>query len=189
MFKNYIQLMKPRITILVIVTSYLGFYLGIRSMNQYLFTIEQLFLLFNLLLGTFLTASGSAVLNQVIEYEHDAKMKRTKLRPIPSGKISLKSAMYFGIIISTFGVIYLYIFTNFLTAILSLLTIILYLFVYTPSKRVSTWNTVIGSIPGSISTTWWLGSFYRKLISSSLDFVWYFIFLANPSFYGNCYNL
>ena len=149
MFKNYIQLMKPRITILVIVTSYLGFYLGIRSMIQYLFTIEQLFLLFNLLLGTFLTASGSAVLNQVIEYEHDAKMKRTKLRPIPSGKISLKSAMYFGIIISTFGVIYLYIFTNFLTAILSLLTIILYLFVYTPSKRVSTWNTVIGSIPGA----------------------------------------
>ena len=66
-YSDYKQMMKPRITMLVLVTSYLGFYLGLRSMGQYFFTIEQVLLFVHLMVGTFLTASGAAVLNQVME--------------------------------------------------------------------------------------------------------------------------
>jgi protoheme IX farnesyltransferase len=102
------------------------------------------------MVGTFLTASGAAVLNQVIEKDHDAKMKRTKNRPIPSGRIDWRHALNFGVVLCIVGSVYLFQFTNTLTGGLSFLTIILYLFVYTPSKRLSTWNTVIGSIPGAL---------------------------------------
>ena len=149
-FSDYKQMMKPRITMLVLVTSYLGFYLGLRSMDQYIFTPGQMILFFHLMVGTFLTASGAAVLNQVIEKDHDAKMKRTKNRPIPSGRIDWRDALNFGVILCIVGSVYLFQFTNTLTGGLSFLTIILYLFVYTPSKRLSTWNTVIGSIPGAL---------------------------------------
>mgnify|MGYP000008699828 FL=1 len=147
---DYKQMMKPRITMLVLVTSYLGFYLGLRSMNQYFFTTDQILLFVHLMVGTFLTASGAAVLNQVIEKDHDAKMKRTKNRPIPSGRIDWRHALNFGVVLCIVGSVYLFQFTNTLTGGLSFLTIILYLFVYTPSKRLSTWNTVIGSIPGAL---------------------------------------
>ena len=149
-YSDYKQMMKPRITMLVLVTSYLGFYLGLRSMDQYFFTTEQVLLFIHLMVGTFLTASGAAVLNQVIEKDHDAKMKRTKNRPIPAGRIDWRHALNFGVILCIVGSVYLFQFTNTLTGGLSVLTIILYLFVYTPSKRVSTWNTVIGSIPGAL---------------------------------------
>ena len=72
-FSDYNQMMKPRITMLVLVTSYLGFYLGLRSMNQYFFSAEQILVFIHLMVGTFLTASGAAVLNQVIEKDYDAK--------------------------------------------------------------------------------------------------------------------
>ena len=149
-FSDYKQMIKLRITMLVLVTSYLGFYLGLRSMDQYFFTTEQILLFIHLMVGTFLTASGVAVLNQVIEKDHDAKMKRTQNRPIPSGRVDWRHALNFGTILCIVGSVYLFQFTNILTGGLSLLTIILYLFVYTPSKRMSTWNTVIGSIPGAL---------------------------------------
>ena len=149
-FSDYNEMMKPRITMLVLVTSYLGFYLGLRSMDQYFFTTEQILLFMHLMVGTFLTASGAAVLNQVIEKDHDAKMKRTQNRPIPSGRVDWRYALNFGVILCIVGSVYLFHFTNLLTGGLSILTIILYLFVYTPSKRISTWNTVIGSIPGAL---------------------------------------
>jgi protoheme IX farnesyltransferase len=142
--------MKPRITMLVLVTSYLGYYLGLRSMGQYLFSFEQLLVFFHLMLGIFLSASGAAVLNQVIEKDYDSKMKRTQNRPIPSGRVDWRDALKFGVLLCIVGSVYLFQFTNILTGGLSLLTIILYLFVYTPSKRISTWNTVIGSIPGAL---------------------------------------
>ena len=149
-YSDYFELMKPRITMLVMVTSYLGFYLGLRSMGQYFFTSEQILLFIHLMVGTFLTSSGAAVLNQVIEKDHDAKMKRTQNRPIPSGRVDWRYALNFGVVMCIVGTVYLFLFTNTLTGGLSFLTIVLYLFVYTPSKRVSTWNTVIGSIPGAL---------------------------------------
>ena len=149
-FSDYFELMKPRITIMVMVTSYLGFYLGLRSMDQYLFTNDQILLFIHLMVGTYLTSSGAAVLNQVIEKDYDAKMNRTKNRPIPSGRVDWRYALNFGVVMCILGTVYLFQFTNILTSFLSFLTIVLYLFIYTPSKRVSTWNTVIGSIPGAL---------------------------------------
>ena len=148
--KHYITILKPRLSLLVLVTTYLGFYLGIRSQDHYVFINDELFRLFYLLIGTFLTSSGSIVLNQVIEREHDAKMKRTRNRPIPTGKISWDTAMIYGLSLILFGLIILHTKINFITTSLSGLTIVLYLCIYTPMKRFSTLNTLVGSIPGAI---------------------------------------
>ena len=148
--KYFITILKPRLSLLVLVTTYLGFYLGIRSQGEYVFTYNELYLLFYLLLGTFLSSSGSIVLNQVIEREHDAKMKRTKNRPIPTGKISWIAATFYGVFLIILGLTLLFIKINQITTLLSLLTVISYLLIYTPMKRFSTLNTLIGSIPGAI---------------------------------------
>ena len=124
--KHYVTILKLRLSLLVLVTTYLGFYLGIRSQDHYVFINDELFRLFYLLIGTFLTSSGSIVLNQVIEREHDAKMKRTQNRPIPTGKISWKNATIYGFLLIGFGLIVLYTKTNLIATLLSAITIILY---------------------------------------------------------------
>jgi len=144
--KDYIKLIKPRISLLVLLTGYLGYYLGLRYEGLY----NDYQILIFLLIGMFFSASGCAVLNQYLEKDFDAKMNRTKNRPIPSGRISPINALIFGSILSVFGVFFIYTTVNSLTAIICLLTVFLYLFVYTPSKRFSTLNTLIGSIPGAL---------------------------------------
>jgi len=144
--KNYIKLIKLRISLLVLLTGYLGYYLGLRYEGLY----NDYQTLIFLLIGMFFSASGCAVLNQYLEKDFDAKMNRTKNRPIPSGKIPPINALIFGSILSVFGVFFIYTTVNSLTAIICLLTVFLYLFVYTPSKRFSTLNTLIGSIPGAL---------------------------------------
>ena len=144
--KDYIKLIKPRISLLVLLTGYLGYYLGLRY--EGLYNDYQTLIL--LLIGMFFSASGCAVLNQYLEKDFDAKMNRTRNRPIPSGRISPINALIFGSILSVFGVFFIYVTVNSLTAIICLLTVFLYLFVYTPSKRFSTLNTLIGSVPGAL---------------------------------------
>jgi len=148
--KHFIAILKPRLSLLVLVTTYLGFYLGIRSQGEYTFTYSELYLLLYLLVGTFLSSSGAIVLNQVVERDYDAKMKRTKNRPIPTGKISWKVATLYGFSLILAGVSILFLKTNLITTLLSLITVVSYLFIYTPMKRFSTLNTLIGSIPGAI---------------------------------------
>ena len=148
--KSYITILKPRLSLLVLVTAYLGFYLGIRSQGEYVFSYDELYLLFYLLFGIFLSSSGSIVLNQVIEKDHDAKMQRTKNRPIPTGKISSLVATIYGFSLIISGIALLLFKTNAITALLSFLTVISYLLIYTPMKRFSTLNTLIGSVPGAI---------------------------------------
>tara|TARA_Y100001936_G_scaffold26665_1_gene24845 strand:+ start:697 stop:1527 length:831 start_codon:yes stop_codon:yes gene_type:complete len=133
---------------LVMLTGYLGFYLGLRS--QGLLSIDYYDKLVYLLIGMFLSSSGCAVLNQYLEKDFDAQMKRTKNRPIPSNRVLPLNALLFGSILCVFGVFFVYQTINNLTAFICLLTIVLYLFVYTPSKRFSTFNTLIGSIPGAL---------------------------------------
>ena len=145
---NYLEMMKFRISMLVMLTAYLGFYLGLRS--QGLLSIDYYDKLVYLLIGMFLSSSGCAVLNQYLEKDFDAQMKRTKNRPIPSKRILPLNALLFGSILCVFGVFFVYQTINDLTAFICLLTIVLYLFVYTPSKRFSTFNTLIGSIPGAL---------------------------------------
>ena len=141
---------KPRITMLVLVTAYLGYYLGLRSQGSHMATVGSWLILFYLILGTWATSAGAAVLNQVIERRHDAKMTRTKNRPIVIGKIGPMNALIFGAFLSFGGCVLLYYLINPLTAFISVATILLYILIYTPSKRITTWNTIIGSIPGAL---------------------------------------
>ena len=129
--KYYIQLIKLRISLLVLLTGYLGYYLGSRSIGNPT-NYENLAYL---LIGMFLSASGCAALNQYLEKDFDSKMKRTMNRPIPSGNILPINALLFGSILCVFGVFFIYQNINDLTAIICFLTIFLYLFIYTPSKR------------------------------------------------------
>ena len=113
-------------------------------------TVDSWLILLYLILGTWATSAGAAVLNQVIERRHDAKMTRTKNRPIVIGKISPMNALIFGAFLSFGGCVLLYYLINPLTAWISVATILLYILIYTPSKRITTWNTIIGSIPGAL---------------------------------------
>ena len=147
---TYIELTKPRITLLVLVTAYLGYYLGLRSQGDHMVSLESWLILCYLILGTWATSAGAAVLNQVMERRHDAKMARTKNRPLVMGKISPMNALVFGISLSLCGCVFLYYLINPLTAWISAATVLLYILIYTPSKRITTWNTIIGSIPGAL---------------------------------------
>ena len=110
--KPYITILKPRLSLLVLITAYLGFYLGVRSQGEYVFSYDELYLLFYLLLGIFLSSSGSIVLNQVIEKEYDAKMQSLNqglsnaLIPIKSGQEMSENAFgetaYYDSIISNY---------------------------------------------------------------------------------------
>lgn len=141
--KDYIELTKPRIVLLVLITATIGYYLGGQGIRSY-------WQLFYLLLGTSLVCGGSAVLNHYLERDTDAVMKRTRRRPLPTGRIKPVHALQFGVILSLLGVFVLYTELNILTAFLGLLTNFMYVLVYTPMKRVSWWNTTIGAFPGAM---------------------------------------
>jgi protoheme IX farnesyltransferase len=137
------ELVKMRLTTLVLITTVVGFYLGERGN-------VDLWLMLNTLLGTALVASGAAALNQLIEAEYDARMRRTEDRPLPSGRMSADAVLIFGGICSTAGLIWLALGVNLLTAVLGAATLLSYLFVYTPLKRITPLNTVVGAIPGAL---------------------------------------
>ena len=139
----YIELTKPSILIMVLVTTVLGFYLGGRG-------IVSISLLIYLLFGAGLVSAGASALNHYLEREFDSKMLRTRNRPVPTGIIAPQDALNFGIALTTLGIILLYVKVNILVAFLSLVTAFLYIMVYTPMKRVSWFNTTIGAIPGAI---------------------------------------
>lgn len=137
------ELVKARLTSLVLLTTAVGFYVGMRGQVNWL-------LLLHTLLGTALVAGGAAALNQLLEREHDAKMRRTEDRPLPSGRLQPETVLLFGGLISAVGLAYLAFAVNLLTSILGIITLLSYVFVYTPLKRVTTLNTVIGAIPGAL---------------------------------------
>ncbi len=140
---DYLQLVKPRITSFVLLTTLSGFYLGSTG-------ALDIFLLLHALAGAALVAGGAAALNQFLEREFDSQMQRTKDRPLPSGRLQPEEALRFGVALSVTGVIYLAILVNLTTSLLSVVTISSYLFLYTPLKRKTSLNTLIGAIPGSI---------------------------------------
>jgi protoheme IX farnesyltransferase len=142
-FAVYVDLVKLRLTSLVLLTTLVGFYVGTRGALDYL-------LMFHTLLGTALVAAGAAALNQLIEREHDARMPRTEDRPLPSGRLTPDAVLIFGGAISAAGLLYLAFAVNLLTSVLGIVTLVSYLFVYTPLKRVTSLNTVIGAIPGAL---------------------------------------
>ncbi|MDB6123860.1 MAG: Protoheme farnesyltransferase [Pedosphaera sp.] len=137
------DLFKARLTFLVLLTTLVGFYVGFRGPLN-------LLLLLHTMLGTALVASGAAALNQLLEREHDAKMRRTEDRPLPSGRLQPRTVLILGVACGGVGLIYLASAVNLLTSLLGAITLVSYLFVYTPLKRITTLNTVIGAIPGAL---------------------------------------
>ena len=139
----FADLVKARLTALVLLTTFVGFYLGETSGVNYL-------LMFHALFGTALVASGAAALNQLLEREYDAKMRRTASRPLPSGRLQPAPVAIFGGVCSVAGLIYLAVAVNLLTSVVGAVTSISYLFIYTPLKRVTWVNTLVGAIPGAL---------------------------------------
>src|SRR6266481_9859411 len=137
------ELVKARLTLLVLLTTAVGFYLGAEPPINYRALIHTVF-------GTAAAAAGAAALNQWWERRADALMRRTKTRPIPAGRMAPLQAFVLGAALSVFGVVYLAIICNALSAVLTAITIVIYIFAYTPLKRTSTANTAVGAIPGAI---------------------------------------
>jgi protoheme IX farnesyltransferase len=141
--KDFWDLTKPRMNVVVAVTTLAGFYLSAPE------SIEWRRLIFTLI-GTGLAAAGASVLNQLIERDFDALMPRTANRPIPAGRIHPAEAGIFGLLLAFCGVALLAIDVNILTAFLCILTLATYLLIYTRAKRRTTLSTLFGAIPGAI---------------------------------------
>lgn len=140
---SYLELMKPRLTLLSLLTTLAGYYM---ASSQGL----DAWKLVHTLLGTFMVGGGCGALNMYIERHHDAKMRRTMTRPLPTGMLAPAEALLFGLGLSIAGTVYLLLAVNALAAALALATIVSYVLFYTPLKRVSTLNTVVGAIPGAL---------------------------------------
>ena len=140
--KDYLELSKSRIVLMVLITTAAGFLFAAQ-------TVDPL-LMMHTLIGTALVAAGTNALNQYVERDLDAKMHRTRMRPLPAGRITPRAALLFSSAIAILGTIYLGIAVNWLTAALGAFTLTSYIFVYTPLKRVSTICTLIGAIPGAV---------------------------------------
>jgi heme o synthase len=145
-FASYVALTKPRITVFVVMTAFVGFVAGTRGPLSTL----ALPLLLHTLLGTALVASGTSAFNQVREVDLDGLMKRTQDRPLPSGRISLRGAALFAGAISVAGLAELTLFTNVLTTALAAFTLVSYVGLYTPMKTRSPASTVVGAVPGAL---------------------------------------
>jgi protoheme IX farnesyltransferase len=138
----FADLVKARLTTLVLLTTLVGFYLGGTGAMNYS-------LLIHALLATALVAAGASALNQWLERDFDARMRRTQGRPLPSGRLQPATVAIFGGVCSVAGLVYLTLAVNLLTSVIGAVTLVSYLFIYTPLKRVTWLNTVIGAVPGA----------------------------------------
>tara|TARA_A100001015_G_scaffold297330_1_gene378709 strand:+ start:329 stop:1204 length:876 start_codon:yes stop_codon:yes gene_type:complete len=142
--KNYYKMTKPGIVRMTLITVSIGFYLG--SMG--VFYPYKVYIA--LLLGTFLVASACGILNSVVESDLDKLMERTKNRPIPQGLIDKKPAIVLAVVFAFFGLLFHFVWVNMVTMLISAITLVLYIFVYTPLKKRTWLNTLVGSIPGAL---------------------------------------
>jgi protoheme IX farnesyltransferase len=139
----FADLFKARLTLLVLLTTLTGFYLGTRGAANYS-------LMASTLLGMAMLASGGAALNQLFERRFDARMRRTQDRPLPSGKLTPQTVSNVGTLLSAMGVLWLSAWVNPLTGLLGAFTLLVYVFLYTPLKRVTWLNTLVGAGPGAM---------------------------------------
>ncbi|MGZ0709362.1 heme o synthase [Coraliomargarita sp. W4R53] len=139
---GYYELTKPRLSFMSVVTAVIGYLSADPS--------RDFGVLASLLIGTSLAAGGAAVLNQWLERESDAQMVRTKDRPIPTGQIAPYNALMFGMGLTIFGTYLLYAGANPLAGLLTAATVASYVLLYTPLKKLTTWNTLVGAVPGAL---------------------------------------
>jgi protoheme IX farnesyltransferase len=140
---DYLQLSKPRLTAMVLWTVAVGYFLCCPAPTDWL-------LLGHTLVGTGLVAVGAGALNQLLEKDVDGRMRRTRQRPLPAGRLSAAAVLRFGVACSCVGLAYLAWWVNPLASALAGLTLALYLFAYTPLKAVTPLNTVVGAVPGAL---------------------------------------
>jgi protoheme IX farnesyltransferase len=173
--RDYAELMKARVTSLIVMTAWCGYYFGAQKAG-----VSSLsWGLFHALLGIGLVSGGTAALNEVIEHDVDGHMRRTAQRPLPAGRMTLRHATTAGLLATVGGSIYLAIFTNPLTGLLTFLTSLAYLAAYTPLKRVSPICTFVGAFPGAMpGVLGWTAARgqleWGTLILFAILFVWQF---------------
>jgi heme o synthase len=143
---DYWALTKPEVNFLIVITTFAGFYLGCANAGRQFSFLA----LFNTLLGTLLVASGTATLNQYIERKFDAQMRRTSRRPLAAGRLEPSAVLAFGIGLSAAGTVCLAIAAGVLASLLALLTLLSYLFLYTPLKRRTPLCVLVGAFPGAV---------------------------------------
>jgi protoheme IX farnesyltransferase len=139
--RDFVSLAKPEISLMVMISAGLAFVVASSSL--------RLAALLHTLVGTGLVAAGAGALNQYLERGLDAQMRRTSRRPLPSGHMTGRTALFFGAALSVIGTTYLFLFLNELTALLGTLTLVVYLFVYTPLKTRTSLCTLVGAFPGA----------------------------------------
>ncbi|HWR21626.1 MAG TPA: heme o synthase [Verrucomicrobiae bacterium] len=140
---DFVLLMKPRIVMMVLLTTFVGFYLGVSGTPDYAALLQ-------VLTGTALAAGGTLALNQFLERDIDARMVRTRLRPLPAGRLRPTEALLFGLLIVVTGLLYLAILVNALSGVVAAAIVGSYLFLYTPLKRRTAFCTVVGAVPGAL---------------------------------------
>src|SRR5580658_4091280 len=175
LLRDYAQLTKARVTTLIVLTAWCGYFFGAHRVGVSSWSLG----LIRALLGIAMVSSGTAALNEVLESKVDARMRRTALRPLPSGRMTIAHAAMVGLALTLGGSIYLAIYTNLLTGLLVFLTSLVYLAAYTPLKKVSPVCTSVGAFPGAMPVVLgWTAARGKleteTLILFAIMFVWQF---------------
>lgn len=170
--KAYYELLKPRLSMLVAFSCAFGYGLASKGSIDWM-------VLSMLVVGAFLLSGASVCINQIIERDLDKIMTRTQSRPIPTGRISVNEASLFSVVCLVLSIAILWFFTNPLTVVLSLVSMVLYSFIYTPLKRVGPIAVFVGAIPGALPPLLgWIamtgGITYEAMIIFGIQFIWQF---------------
>jgi protoheme IX farnesyltransferase len=165
---DLLELTKPRIALMVALTAATGLVMatagGIGALD--------LALLVHTVVGTALVAAGAGALNQVVERDVDARMRRTANRPIPSGRVDPDVGLLWGVLLAVVGIAWLAAAVNLLTAMLAGLTLAGYVFVYTPMKRLSSLSTLVGAVPGAVPPMMgWTAARYTAEMGGSMELI------------------
>ncbi len=175
--KDYIELTKPRITWLIVMSTAIGYYFGHTG-------AWAIWPVLHTLLGTAFIASGTAALNQWYERDTDRHMRRTQMRPLPAGRLKPNRALWFAILLAAAGALELGFGVNWLTAALGMATLAAYLLIYTPLKQKTWWSTTVGAFPGAMPPLIGFAGAAGKLtaeawVLGAILFLWQF-----PHFYA-----
>ena len=178
---DLVELSKVRINLLALVTVFAGFALGLRTSADgslgILLSSQNGWLLLHVLAGSFVLAAAASILNQYIEREPDALMERTASRPLAAGRFSSPLARSLGILLSFFGLAYLFVLVNPLCAAVSAVTAGVYVFLYTPLKRVTSFSLLVGAFAGALPPVIGLTAATGELVQEgwsifTIQFIW-----------------
>ncbi len=182
LLSDLVEMSKVRINLLALVTVFAGFALGVRTSSEegslsQLLSPEYGWLLFHVLAGSFVLASASSMLNQYIERDADALMERTSSRPLPAGRFSPALARSLGVVLTLAGLVYLVVLVNPLCAAVSAVTTGVYVFFYTPLKRVTSFSLLVGAFAGALPPVIGLTAATGELVSAgwsifTIQFIW-----------------